>query len=241
MVCLNERFVNPGRLRGLVRDHRCARSARSIGGGLRDGRTIKALQIGGPLGGHPAGLAARHAVRLRPARGGGLHGRSRRHRRLRRSHRHARARPSPAAFRRAARAAASASPAGSGCGGRSRWSRPRAASTGRELEELLETLEVASLCAHGGGHAGADPQLDQAFPGRAGGHLAMEVFVDGVRGRGRARHHRPGGRQAGRSVGADAVPRRSHGALRRLPCVPGRRSRERAGRWRPARPSAATA
>ena len=49
-----------------------------------------------------------------------------------------------------------------------------------ELEELLETLEVASLCAHGGGHAGSHQKLDQAFPGRVGGHLAMEVFVDGV-------------------------------------------------------------
>ena len=29
-------------------------------------------------------------------------------------------------------------------------------------------------------HAGADPQPDQAFSGRAGGELGMEVFVDGV-------------------------------------------------------------
>ncbi len=50
LVCLNERFAAPGlfevpfgtSLRTICED---------LGGGLKDGRTIKALQIGGPLGG----------------------------------------------------------------------------------------------------------------------------------------------------------------------------------------------
>jgi NADH-quinone oxidoreductase subunit F len=49
-VCLNERFVSPGlyevplgiTLRAICED---------LGGGMRDGRSLKALQIGGPLGG----------------------------------------------------------------------------------------------------------------------------------------------------------------------------------------------
>ena len=48
----------------------------------------------------PARVAAGHAVRLRRARRGRLHGRPRRHRRLRRAHRHARRRPPPPALRR---------------------------------------------------------------------------------------------------------------------------------------------
>ncbi len=39
-----------------------------------------------------------------------------------------------------------------------------------EFEELLETLEVASLCAHGGGMPAPIRSSDHAFPRRAGGH-----------------------------------------------------------------------
>jgi NADH:ubiquinone oxidoreductase subunit F (NADH-binding)/NADH:ubiquinone oxidoreductase subunit E len=50
LVCLNERFVRPN-----VYEVRFGTPMReiceSLGGGLRDGREIKALQIGGPLGG----------------------------------------------------------------------------------------------------------------------------------------------------------------------------------------------
>jgi NADH:ubiquinone oxidoreductase subunit F (NADH-binding) len=50
LVCLNERFVRPAAYEVLlgtpVRDI-CER----LGGGMRDGRTLKAVQIGGPLGG----------------------------------------------------------------------------------------------------------------------------------------------------------------------------------------------
>ena len=71
-----------------------------LGGGLKDGHEIKAVQIGGPLGGILPGLEARHAVRLRRAGGRGLHGRARRHARLRRAHGHARAGAPPARVRR---------------------------------------------------------------------------------------------------------------------------------------------
>ncbi len=50
LICLNERFVNPG-----VFEVRFATTLTEIchglGGGLKDGHEIKALQIGGPLGG----------------------------------------------------------------------------------------------------------------------------------------------------------------------------------------------
>ena len=49
-----------------------------------------------------------------------------------------------------------------------------------KLAELLETLEVASLCAPRQRRTGAHPQPDRPLPRRAGGRL-MEVFVDGVR------------------------------------------------------------
>jgi NADH:ubiquinone oxidoreductase subunit F (NADH-binding) len=50
LICLNERFVNPGMIEvafGTTMDEIC----NGLGGGLVDGREIKALQIGGPLGG----------------------------------------------------------------------------------------------------------------------------------------------------------------------------------------------
>jgi bidirectional [NiFe] hydrogenase diaphorase subunit len=50
LVCFNERFAKPGCYEvpfGLSTRELCE----GIAGGLRDGRTIKALQIGGPLGG----------------------------------------------------------------------------------------------------------------------------------------------------------------------------------------------
>jgi NADH:ubiquinone oxidoreductase subunit F (NADH-binding)/NADH:ubiquinone oxidoreductase subunit E len=50
LVCFNERFLRPG-----VYETRFGTTMRELceelGGGLRDGRAIKALQIGGPLGG----------------------------------------------------------------------------------------------------------------------------------------------------------------------------------------------
>ena len=50
----------------------------------------------------------------------------------------------------------------------SRWSSARGRSTASSLEALLETLELGSLCAHGGGMPAPDPQPDRALPRRAG-------------------------------------------------------------------------
>ena len=50
LVCLNERFVRPGVYEvpfGTPVAHIC----NELGGGLKDGKQIKAVQIGGPLGG----------------------------------------------------------------------------------------------------------------------------------------------------------------------------------------------
>jgi NADH:ubiquinone oxidoreductase subunit F (NADH-binding)/NADH:ubiquinone oxidoreductase subunit E len=50
LVCLNDRFVNPGMYEvrfGMTMAEICE----GLGGGLRDGHTIKGVQIGGPLGG----------------------------------------------------------------------------------------------------------------------------------------------------------------------------------------------
>jgi NADH:ubiquinone oxidoreductase subunit F (NADH-binding) len=50
LVCLNDRFVRPGMYE--VRfGTPMAEICEQLGGGLRDGRSIKAIQIGGPLGG----------------------------------------------------------------------------------------------------------------------------------------------------------------------------------------------
>ena len=60
LVCFNERFARPGVYEvpfGMTVRELCE----DVAGGLRDGRTIKALQIGGPLGGILPALAARHA------------------------------------------------------------------------------------------------------------------------------------------------------------------------------------
>jgi NADH-quinone oxidoreductase subunit F len=50
LVCLNERFARPGVYEvelGVSLRHICE----ELGGGLRDGHTLRALQVGGPLGG----------------------------------------------------------------------------------------------------------------------------------------------------------------------------------------------
>ena len=87
LVCFNERFARPG-----VYEVSFGRPVRELceelAGGLVDGRELKAVQIGGPLGGILPGAPARHAVRLRPARRAGLHGRPREYLGFRRPHRH---------------------------------------------------------------------------------------------------------------------------------------------------------
>ena len=230
LVCLNERFERARRSTRSASARRCARSATDLGGGMRDGHEIKAMQIGGPLGGILPGVEARHPLRLRRAGGRGLHGRPRQHPGLRRAHRHARAGPSPARVRRPRelrqvlplphRAAARAS----------RWSSATGRSTATALEALLETLELGSLCAHGGGMPAPIRSLIAHFPEELGRHGAptgerrgefagdpymrrpAEPDEDGrpgatgeghdrrTRARGRARHHDPRGGRGRRAA-----------------------------------------
>ena len=90
------------------------------------------------------------------------------------------------------------------------------------LEELLETLEVGEPVRARRRHAGADPQPARALPGGAGARM---MHVDGRRQRGRGRAGRDGARGGARRRrhGADALLRRAPGAVRRLPRLPGRR------------------
>ena len=75
----------------------------------------------------------------------------------------------PARVRRRTRAAASASPAGSGSQrAHEMFDRPGDRSTATRLEALLETLELGSLCAHGGGMPAPIRSLLAHFPERAG-------------------------------------------------------------------------
>ena len=224
----------PRRRRGPVRRCTVRELCEDVAGGLVDGRAIKAVQIGGPLGGILPGVAARHAVRHRAARRStaAWSGTARsspsttttdmRARRARTCSRSART-----------RAAARASRAGSACSARTRSSpRPQAVDRAR-LEALLETLEVASLCAHGGGMPAPIRSLLDALPGRAGAAL-MRVTIDGTRGRGRARDDRARGRARGgrapsrrsastsgwrRSAPAASASSASHGPGRARPTV----------------------
>ena len=135
-----------------------------LGGGLRDGHAIKAVQIGGPLGGILPGwlldtpfdfdeLAAEGCM---VGHGGILAFDDRTDMR-------ALATP-PARVRRRTRAAASASRAGSGCGAPTRCSTRHGAVDRARLEALLETLELGSLCAHGGGMPAPIRSLLEHFP-----------------------------------------------------------------------------
>ena len=130
LVCLNERFQRPGMYE--VRfGTPMAEICEELGGGLVDGHEIKAVQIGGPLGGILPGskldtpfdfdeLAAEGCM----VGHGGIA-------RLRRPHRHARAGRATCSSSAPTRAAASASRAGSGSSARSRWSDRPAAWTAR--------------------------------------------------------------------------------------------------------------
>ena len=124
------------------------------------------------------------------------------------------------------------------------------------LEALLETLELGSLCAHGGGMPAPIRSLIEHFPdelGLSGGELPEPRAEDpysrrpeerreddpGDAHEGRDRRPGGGGRAGGddprrgaggRPLRADALLRRPHGAVRRLPRVHGRhRGRRRAG------------
>ena len=99
LVCLNERFATPASSR--CRSARRSRtSATSWVAGCKGGKQIKAVQIGGPLGGVLPALAAGHAAGLRRAGRARLHARPRLDPGLRRGHRHPRAVHPPAGVRR---------------------------------------------------------------------------------------------------------------------------------------------
>ena len=149
LVCLNERFVRPN-----VYEVRFGTPLREIceelGGGLKDGRQIKALQIGGPLGGILPGSALHTPFDFDElaAQGcmvghGGIVAFDDRTdmralaRHLLRFGAHescGKCFPCRIGLTRALELVEADAPV------------PRSS-----LEELLETLEVASLCAHGGG------------------------------------------------------------------------------------------
>ena len=149
-----------------------------VAGGLRDGRAIKAVQIGGPLGGIlPASLLDTRSTSTRwPPRAAwsATAGSS-----------PSTTRPtcatSPATCCTSAppRAAASASPAGSACAARTRCSPTASRSTARTLEALLETLELGQPVRARRRHARADPQPAHALPRRAGARM-ITVEIDGT-------------------------------------------------------------
>ena len=166
LVCLNERFVNPG-----VYEVRfgtpLAEICHGLGGGLKEGREIKALQIGGPLGGILPGDRLDTPLDFDPLVAEGCmvgHG-------------------GIVAFdertdmRELARHLLQFG-AHESCGkcfpcriglqrGLEMVQTPGPVDRDR-LEELLETLEVASLCAHGGGMPAPIRSIIAHWPGELG-------------------------------------------------------------------------
>ena len=166
LVCLNERFERPG-----VYEVRFGTPLREIcdalGGGLRDGRTVKALQIGGPLGGILPASELDTPFDFDPLAGLGCmvgHGgivafddrtdmrQLARH--LLRFGAHescGKCFPCRIGLTRALELVEADAPVEQA-----------------KLEELLETLEVASLCAHGGGMPAPIRSLIAHFPAELG-------------------------------------------------------------------------
>ena len=180
LVCFNERFARPDGLRGPVRDCRCASSARSVAGGLRDGARdqgacrsaarsagiLPASQLDTPF--DFDALAAEGCMV-----GHGEH-------------------PRPSTTQTDMRELAShllRFGAHESCGKcfpcriglrRAHDMFAADAPVDRErFEQLLEALELGSLCAHGERHAGAAAQPAGPLPRRAGAGM-MQVTVDGA-------------------------------------------------------------
>ena len=162
-ICFNERFASPG-VYEVPFGIPVAELCEELAGGLRDGRAIKALQIGGPLGGILPASLLDTPFDFDPLVKRGLHARTRGDPRLRRPDRHARSRPPPAAFRRRTRAAASAFRAGSVSPVRTTMFVADQPVDRDRLEDLLEALEVGSLCAHGGGMPAPIRSLLKHYP-----------------------------------------------------------------------------
>lgn len=166
MICLNERFVNPGVYEvsfGITIREICE----DIGGGMRDGRSLKALQIGGPLAGIlPASLIDTPfdfdqlaAEGCMVGHGGIVAFDDRTDMRALARH---------LLHFGASESCGKCFPCRIGL----RRALEMVEAEGRvdrlELEELLETLEVASLCAHGGGMPAPIRSLIKHFPDELG-------------------------------------------------------------------------
>ena len=166
LICLNERFVRPG-----VYEVRFGTSLREIcerlGGGLKQGRSIKALQIGGPLGGILPGslldtafdFAALAAEGCMLGHGGivafddatDMRALARHLLRFGAHESCGKCFPCRVGLTRALELVEADAPVDRG-----------------KLEELLETLEVASLCAHGGGMPAPIRSLIRHWPAELG-------------------------------------------------------------------------
>ena len=166
LVCLNERFERPG-----VVEVRFGTPIREIcedlGGGLKDGRTIKALQIGGPLGGILPGwkldtpfdfdqLAAEGCM---VGHGGIVAFDDRTDMRQLAKH---------LLHFGAHESCGKCFPCRIGLFRGLEMVEAEAPVDRAKLEELLETLEVASLCAHGSGMPAPIRSLIAHFPDELG-------------------------------------------------------------------------
>jgi NADH:ubiquinone oxidoreductase subunit F (NADH-binding)/NADH:ubiquinone oxidoreductase subunit E len=162
LVCLNERFATPG-LFEVPFGTSLRTICEELGGGLKDGHTIKALQIGGPLGGIlPAALLDTPLDFAPLAEHGCMVGHG-----------------SIVAFDETTDMRALARHlmkfgADESCGkcfpcrvglrrGEELMDRPGPVDRAK-LEALLETLELGSLCAHGGGMPAPIRSLIAHFP-----------------------------------------------------------------------------
>ena len=264
LVCLNDRFERPGMYEvrfGTPVGEICE----ELGGGLRDGRSIKAVQIGGPLGGIlPAWKLDTPFDFDELAAEGCMVG-----------HGRILAFDDRTDMRALARHLLEFG-AHESCGkcfpcriGLQRAfemvDRPGDLDRDR-LEALLETLELGSLCAHGGGMPAPIRSLIAHCPDELGVAPGPEPSDDpymrrpeerreddpeGPRRRvkveidGQPLEVEPGTTileaRRPRALRADALLRRPHGAVRRLPRLHGRRRGRGGARWPPApRPAATT-
>lgn len=166
LICLNERFERPG-----VVEVRFGTPLREIceelGGGLRDGRTIKALQIGGPLGGilpswkldTPFDFEPLAAEGCMVGHGGIVAFDDRTDMRLLARH---------LLHFGASESCGKCFPCRIGLFRGLELVEADAPVDRAKLEELLETLEVASLCAHGSGMPAPIRSLIAHFPDELG-------------------------------------------------------------------------
>ena len=176
LVCFNERFARPGvyevpfgmTMRALCED---------VAGGMRDGRSIKALQIGGPLGGILPASLLDTAFDFEPLAAEGCmvgHGgivafddRTE----MRAVARHL-------LHFGAAESCGKCFPCRIGLRRAHAMFEADDAVDRRRLEALLETLELGSLCAHGGGMPAPIRSLLEHFPERAGARV-IRLEIDG--------------------------------------------------------------